>query len=245
MASNRRLLILSCAQKKCSYPGLQIALNRYDGPMFRILRKFLRECPSKAKTLDVFILSAKFGLISARRSIPNYNCRMTSLRASRLKNQVLTKLQSVLTNRHYKELLVNVGKDYFQALAGYEQVIPSDLKVKVSITTRSRRQAELYDWLHGSPPVSSPITASRKGKTRIRGIEVALTPEQVMDVARRALEKGRDGSTRYQSWYVQVDEQRVPPKWLVSQLTELPVSDFVSDEARRVLMQLGIKVVRV
>jgi hypothetical protein len=245
MTSDRRLLILSCARRKCPHPGLQIALNRYDGPMFRILRKFLRECPSRAKALDVYILSAKFGLISSRLPIPDYNCRMTSRRANRLKNPVLTKLRSVLTNKRYKELFVSVGRDYFQALADHEQIVPPDLKVKISTGTRSRRQAELHDWLYGGPPVSTRTAVARNGKARIRGVEVAFTPEQVMDVARRALTEGRDGSTRFQSWYVQVDGQRIAPKWLVNQLTGLPVSDFVSDEARRMLMQLGIKVVRV
>jgi hypothetical protein len=84
----------------------------------------------------------------------------------------------------------------------------------------------------------------QQGKTCIRGIEVELTPEQVFDVARSALAKNPCGAARYYAWYVRVDNQRVSAKWLVSQLTGLPVSAFVTDEARRVLARCGIKVER-
>jgi len=67
----------------------------------------------------------------------------------------------------------------------------------------------------------------------------------VINVARQALAEGRGDPSRYQSWYVPIDGQRVSPKWLVSQLTGLPVSAFVTGEARRLLEQLGIEVMRV
>jgi hypothetical protein len=70
MASDHRLLILSCSQRKRPDAILLPALERYDGPMFRVLRKFLRENPSKELHPDVYILSAQFGLISADQLIP-------------------------------------------------------------------------------------------------------------------------------------------------------------------------------
>jgi len=69
-----------------------------------------------------------------------------------------------------------------------------------------------------------------------------LTPTQVFDVARQALAEGKGNPGCYQSWYVLIEEQRVSPKWLVSLLTGLPVSDFHSSAARRMLIQLGIEV---
>jgi hypothetical protein len=71
-----------------------------------------------------------------------------------------------------------------------------------------------------------------------------LTPEQVFETARESLAETSDGPNRYQTWYVMIDGQRVAAKWLVSQITGLPVSAFVSDEARHLLTQLGIKVMR-
>lgn len=64
MASDCRLLILSCSQRKRSTSNLLPAIERYDGPAFQVLRKFLREFPLEAESLDVYIL--KVGARSAR-----------------------------------------------------------------------------------------------------------------------------------------------------------------------------------
>ena len=46
MTADHRLLILSCSQRKRPDRVLLPALERYDGPVFRMLRKFLRSCPA-------------------------------------------------------------------------------------------------------------------------------------------------------------------------------------------------------
>jgi len=240
---NHWLLILSCSQRKRPEPDLLPAVERYDGPAFQVLRKFLRECPLEAQDLDVFILSAEFGLIPSSKPIPNYHHQMTPHRAIELQPKVLAELERILKSGQYKELFISMGKDYLWALAGYGLLIPADLKVTIYRGGRGRQQAKLHDWLHGGPP-SQKATVTQQGKARIRGVEIALTSEQVMEMARQALAEGRGDPTRYQSWYVLVDNRRVAPKWLVSQLAGLPVSAFVTSEARRVLAQLGIEVLR-
>ena len=72
-------------------------------------------------------------------------------------------------------------------------------------------------------------------------ISVALTPEQAMVKVSVALEKERS-IPKYQMWYVQVGDRQVPITWVVKQLTGLPVSAFHTNEAKRVLQQLGIEV---
>src|SRR5215471_14448479 len=152
MTSDQRLLILACSQRKRPDLILLPALERYDGPVFYMLRKFLRECPVKECHPDVYILSAQFGLIPAHQPIANYDCRMTPQRASTFRPQVLGQLRHILQNRQYKTLFISVGKDYAAALAGYERLIPSHLSVMVAIGSRGRKQAALYDWLHGGAP---------------------------------------------------------------------------------------------
>lgn len=83
MVSGGRLLILSCSQRKRSDPGLLPAIERYNGPAFQVLRKFLRERPDDTRRLDVFIMSAAYGLIPAEYPIANYDQVMTSQRAVR------------------------------------------------------------------------------------------------------------------------------------------------------------------
>ena len=63
-----RLLILSCSQRKAPAKGRLPAIDRYDGPAFRVLRKYLREGPAEVPT--VLILSAKYGLIESEREDP-------------------------------------------------------------------------------------------------------------------------------------------------------------------------------
>ena len=242
-ASNPRLLILSCSQRKQSTQGLLPALQRYDGPAYRVMNKFMRVHPSEARLLDVYILSAEFGLISACKPIPNYDRRMTRQQIKELQQSTLNELKQVLIRKRYEGLFISLGKDYLQVLSGYESLIPTNLKVIVSRGVMGRKLAELHNWLYEgiseSPNIQTKVV--QQGKAYLRGIEIALTPQQIMNTARSALEKEQN-ILKYQVWYVQVDDQQVPPKWLVNQLTGLPVNAFHTSEARRVLQQLGIEV---
>ena len=242
-ASNPRLLILSCSQRKHSTQGLLPALQRYDGPAYRVMNKFTRVHPSEARLLDVYILSAEFGLISAGEPIPNYDRRMTPQRVKELQSHILPELKRILSGRQYDELFISMGKAYRQVLVGYESLIPANLNVIISTGGIGYKLAELRNWLHKGVPESpnGQTKVAQQGKAYLRGIEITFTLEQIMDVARSALAKERN-IPKHQMWYVQVDGQPVPPKWLVSQLTELPVNAFHTNEARRVLQQLGIEV---
>ncbi len=63
MNCKKRLLILSCSQRKSESLERLPAIERYNGPLFFVLRRFIRECPGQARHLDVYILSAAYGLI--------------------------------------------------------------------------------------------------------------------------------------------------------------------------------------
>ena len=245
---SRRLLILACSQRKRPDPGLLPAIERYDGPQFQVLRKFVREYPDEGQPQGTYILSAKFGLIPADESIPNYDHKMTPKRAQALNVQVLDSISQILRdNVDCQGLFINLGESYWQALDGYERVIPSDLKIIISHGSQGRRQVELRDWLYSglSEPPITPTTKVNGGKVRLRGIEIDYSPDQIYQLACVKLVEDPQGAASYHAWYVQIDDQQIAPKWLVSQLTGLPVGYFHSGEARRVLQQLGIEVRRV
>jgi cytoplasmic iron level regulating protein YaaA (DUF328/UPF0246 family) len=82
----QRLLIMSCGKQKRPDTGLLPALERYNGPAFRVLRHFLASCTLNSP--DVYILSARFGLIPADWPIPFYDQRMTLERAAELQPSV-------------------------------------------------------------------------------------------------------------------------------------------------------------
>ena len=94
----KRLVILSWSQRKVQDKFLMPAMDRYDGPAYKIVRKYLGAVPD-ARTYDEFlILSAEFGLIPDSRRIPYYDRRMTVERAEELHKQTLHTLKPILSS---------------------------------------------------------------------------------------------------------------------------------------------------
>ena len=242
-SSNLRLLILSCSQTKRSVQGLLPALERYDGPAFRVMNKFIRVCSSEVQLPDVYILSAKFGLISADKPIPYYDHRMTPKRVKELKQPTLNELEQILIGKPYQEFFISMGKDYLRVLDGYKSLTSTNLSVTVSQGSMGCKLAELRDWLHKnvSVPSDNYTKVAKQDRASLQGIEIALTPEQIIEKVNVALAKEND-IPKCQIWYVQIGDKQVPLKWVVNQLTGLPVSAFHTNGARRFLQQLGIEV---
>lgn len=114
MASpERHLVVLGCSATKSTSPGLIPAIDRYDGPTYRVLRSFLRESrwPS---LLSVAVLSARYGLIGGLAQIDLYDQRMDRRRAEQL-SEVSTNTLIQWGKSHMKVSLV-LGKDYLRAL---------------------------------------------------------------------------------------------------------------------------------
>lgn len=224
------------------------AIERYDGPAFRVLRRYLQTRAAanefKSAGLDVYVLSAEFGLIPADQPIPDYDRRMTPERARELQPSVLDRVKRLL-NRDgpYREVFVHLGREYQLALQGWEKLIPHGVIVRTAEGSVGARQGHLFDWLYGFPP-PIPVTEKR-GEAKLLGTEIKLTPQEVLEVARQALHHDGQAAARFHTWFVQVDDQRVAPKWIVSKLTGLPVSAFTTEQARRLLAALGIEVLRV
>jgi len=144
----RRLLILSCSKRKRRDAGLLPAVERYDGPPFRVLRKFLRESPGGARDLDILVLSAEFGLIPADRAIPLYDRRMSAGQASRLSGQASAGLREQYAAAHHRSALVMAGRDYLSCLDRPRGTLRQLPDVCVSTGTPGQRLSQLRDWLH-------------------------------------------------------------------------------------------------
>ena len=242
-SSDPRLLILSCSRTKRADQGLLPALKRYDGPTYRVMNKFLRVHPSRAQSLDVYILSAEFGLIPSDKLIPKYDHRMTPQRVEELQQPTLSQLKQILNGKQYQEFFISMGKDYLRVLDGYKSLTATNLSVTVSQGSMGCKLAELRSWLHRGISILSDdhTKITKQGKASLRGIEIALTPEQIMEKINVALAKERN-IPKYQMWYAQIGDKQIPLKWVVNQLTGLPVSAFHTNEAKRVLQQLGVEI---
>ena len=136
------------------------ALERYDGPTYRVVRKFLRENPQQKRLLDIYILSAEFGLIAASYLTPYYERRMNKQRACELQPNVLAKLKRILEEQMFAALHINLGKEYFKTLSGYEQFIPVSMKVAVSAGSQGRKLSALRNWLYGDMIPQLPVRAA-------------------------------------------------------------------------------------
>lgn len=251
MPEENRCLLLSCAkakrQDKCALP----AIERYDGPYFRVLRRFFKQTLNAHQPVKVLILSAEYGLIDAAHPVMFYDRRMTSVRAEELRPQVLSKLKTYLNSFSFKELFILLGKDYSEATLNFEGIIPPEITVLRAKGAQGRKAKELKCWLYGmSDDTSSQfsnvkINRNIRGHAFIHGRRISMDPAKIVAVARQSLQENKEKAVKFRNWYVLVDGVRVGPKWLVSELTKLPVSSFTSGEARRVLYHLGVPVLAV
>lgn len=112
----KRLLIITCSATKRSDAGLLPALERYDGPVYRVIRAYQGRGKRLPKTL---ILSASMGLITPNHPVRDYDQRMTVDRAkvwreSREGRMLLQ--QSLLAAEDH---LVVAGKDYLDVLKAW------------------------------------------------------------------------------------------------------------------------------
>lgn len=244
-----RLLVLACSQRKRAGVELLPAIERYDGPTFRVLRAFLRDNPNPREHPNVFILSAAYGLIPAAQPISHYDQLMTAQRADELRIQVL-KIFSTLPQADYTEICFALGKTYKRALVGWTKFASPFASVTIVEGAQGVKLARLRCWLRKEESTDRksvrPCTIMKpRGIAHLHGIEIRRTPVQIFEHARAALQDGEAGASVLRHWYVQIDNYRIAPKWLVSSLTGLSVSQFTSEDARRVLGQLGIQTQRI
>ena len=142
-----RLLVISCSQRKTPDEAAIPAILRYDGPAFRVLRKYRREV--RDSSLAILILSAKYGLIDAERPIPRYDCRMTRASASAMKPDVLAKAKRILGSKDWDAIGLCASRDYQIALEGLSRFAPEGAPFDLIQGGLGLRLKGLRDWLRG------------------------------------------------------------------------------------------------
>lgn len=140
-----RLLIIACSERKNPAKGRLPAIERYDGPAFRVLRKYLRETERPAPT--VLILSAKYGLLSAGQTVPNYDCKISAATARGIRTQVFETLRVVLPSKRWQAIGICAGRDYRVALADVTELLPPDARLDVLDGGLGPRLTALKKWL--------------------------------------------------------------------------------------------------
>lgn len=138
-----KLLIVSCSKRKAPYKGEVQAINLYDGPLYRMLRKNVQSF-SNEDGLDIMIMSAKYGLIEPTKLIKNYDVKMTPDRANELIDHNCEIIKAMVEKKQYTDVLVNLGKDYRESIepalnyfqAGDVNVLKGPIGTRLSSTKK-------------------------------------------------------------------------------------------------------------
>ena len=144
----KRLLLIACSQRKLSDTRPVPAIERYDGPAFRVLRKYLSEV--ECASLAILIVSAEFGLIAANRKIPDYDRRMSIGRASELAPSVKSAVLRFISKHRPSEIGICLGRDYANAISGLEGQIPKSIVIEHLRGGLGPRLSNLHRWLRSS-----------------------------------------------------------------------------------------------
>lgn len=116
-------LIISCSQRKRLQEGPAVML--YDGGLFKIVRR----CRPR---VDLFILSAKYGLISATQGIEAYDLRIDQ--QDQRSFQILALAQWLeLDMCNYSHIYTCMSKVYAKALAPVANILLTDTQASTHL----------------------------------------------------------------------------------------------------------------
>jgi len=233
------LVILGCSQRKVQTPGPMAAIERYDGPAFRVFRRHRHALPGGEPA--ALVLSALFGLIPGDFPIPVYDRQLKRIDLADLRTIVEAQLKDKLAELAPRRIFVSVGRRYWSLL---EQSLTRETdihRICVASGGIGGRTSQLAHWLRNEgPPASSHGKMQFRGEAFLLGTVVRLSQDEVFRIARAALPRAGEIAHRFETWYVALDGKRLAPKWLVSILFQKPVAQFRAADARRVLAQLGV-----
>lgn len=145
----KRLLLVGCSDRKVPATEPVRALELYDGPLFRVIRKTMRE-GWFPESVEVYVLSAKYGLISADTPIAWYDERLTVRRITELGPSVETALDKLLHSEQFCESFISVGRNYLALIGGTAAFTRRGIPTSVAAGGIGQRCYQLKTWLRNS-----------------------------------------------------------------------------------------------
>lgn len=141
-----RMLIVSCSARKVRVEGLVPAWTLYDGVTYRMLKRLQRmgEWP---QGVDIFIVSARYGLIRPDTPIAFYDELMTEATARRQAERNRQLLRRAFSERGYAEVFVAMGRTYLAALEPTSDWLPGNVPLQVAQGGSGRKMRALKIWL--------------------------------------------------------------------------------------------------
>ena len=140
----KALLIIGCSQRKVSTPKPIPAIDRYDGPTYRILRKYRRE-NRFPDHIHIRIISAMFAILHENEPICDYDLLMTRERADQIAPLVQSELRGLLSLKpRYEQVFIHLGKNYMQTLDGFHWGLISTVAASGGI---GQKNAQMKAWI--------------------------------------------------------------------------------------------------
>lgn len=143
---NKYLLITSCSKRKKNINSKIQAINRYDGTVFKIIKKMMSE-KIFPEAVDILIVSAKYGLIKSTDKIEYYDELMNNNKIKVLKPNVMQSISKILKKTDYNEIFINLGKNYIRLLNGFEKFVNSNCKIIYAKGRIGQKLKQTRDWL--------------------------------------------------------------------------------------------------
>ena len=140
------LLIVSCSGKKNKTKKKIPAIKRYEGVYYKVINKLKRENKFPSN-LDVIIISAKYGFLKQNDLIENYDLKMNKKQARKLNKSIVRDLRNYTRDKKYKEIFINLGKDYMLSIEGFEQFIPKETKIIVANGAIGKKMKQMKEWI--------------------------------------------------------------------------------------------------
>lgn len=140
----RRLLIIGCSNKKNRFDHLDRALNVYDGPNYRSIKKMIRS-NNFPDDVQILIISAKYGMIFPNELIGYYDQKMTAKQSELLRSEMKKKLKKYVCEKNFSECFINLGKTYRDSIQDFtfpDHIIPKYAEGKIG-----EKRSEMLQWL--------------------------------------------------------------------------------------------------
>ena len=168
------LLIIGCSQRKIESPGEIPAIDRYDGPTYRCLRKF-RDAYGFPNNLRILILSAKYNLIFPETHIAAYDKKMTLARAKDMAIDVQCDLIRCLIFNDMAyggtdQAFINLGKNYMRTLDGFNWGTISTMEASGGIGQKTQQMKAWLERLRG-PNLMGHLSCSVCNDTWFRDLD--------------------------------------------------------------------------
>lgn len=162
---NRNLLVLGCSRAKLPSSELLPAIERYDGPVFRMVRKAFFD--GLHLDVDIAILSGKYGLLPPNTMIADYDLRLTPGAPPPTASSVWRQdLLRQIDAHNYKDVFLSMGSDYLKALGDLHSG-SRRTRIRQPKGRIGERLAQTKKWLLSKSNKASPCEVAIERAVRI------------------------------------------------------------------------------